>query len=138
MCVRGRADTKTDSTGNSKRGEKIPEVSHVSVGSSRCSEASAASAEKRIKAAEAEHIAASAEYNDIWIKYKSRYRTQAAAFVAAGVARERLVMRELRKTALTEAANVAEQTQKQRQQRRAAVQRQQIEQQVVEADTPAT
>ena len=44
--------------------------------------ASAACAERRIKAAEAEYLAASVEYNDIWMKYKSRYRTQASAIGA--------------------------------------------------------
>ena len=70
---------------------------------------------------------------------------QATAFVAAEVARRRLVLHGLRKTSLTAAADVAEQKQQQQQQRRAlaiatassAIQRHQIEQQLVEVETPA-
>ena len=109
------------------------------------SEAAAACVEKQVEAAEADYLAACAEYDDEWTKLKSRYRMQAAAFVAAEVARRRLVLRELRKTALTAATDVTEQKQQHQQQRRAlaiaaasaAGQRQQIDQQLVEVDTPA-
>ena len=62
------------------------------------------------QASEAEYLAASVDYNDTWMKYKSRYRMQPSAIGAAEVARRRLVLREIRKIVLTMIASSAEQT----------------------------
>ena len=101
-------------------------------------------AEAKAQKAETDCTIAEQKDNDVQVRYERLYETQAAAFLTAEVARQRLVQRAIRKTVLTAAAGVAKQKQKQQQQRQAlainaaetAVKRQQIKE-VVEADIPA-
>ena len=114
----------------------------------RANEASAHAdrAEAEAHLAEARHLVAEQEDNDVHLIYERLCKKQKTAFIAAEVAAKRLVQRARCKTVLTTAAKVAKQKQRQRRQRRelaiatakAVGKRQQTEQQVVEADMPAT
>ena len=68
--------------------------------------AAAARYETQIQAAEADYMAAEAEYNDTIITWDSRYWAQAVAFAAAVVAEQRLVHRAMCKRVLTAAVTI--------------------------------
>ena len=114
----------------------------------RANEASAHTdkTEAEAQLAEARYSIAEQEDNNVHLIYERLCKKQKVAFIAAEVAAKRLVQRARCKTVLTTAAKVAKQKQQQRRQRQelaiaaaeAVGKRQQTEQQVVEADMPAT
>ena len=109
----------------------------------RANEAAAVAeyAETKARQAGKKHTIAGQTQYGVQVRHDRLCKTQAAALLAAEVARRRLVHRAMCKRVLTAAVNVAKQKQQQRQHHRALAiaakkavrKRQQIEQQVVDA-----